>query len=197
MSFRSRIFVTFMLLSVLSAGCGRGIKEGVYAITGSSGKVTLLQGQADRISNLAYEYGSFSVGQFNNEVGAVCPEQFINELPGAIEDELRYRKPSVQERLTFKDGQELGPFFTGPADKNLIISGRIIQYEAGDMLDKAAGPMDEAICRIRIIDQSGQLLAEANCVGRAKSAVRTGPGELAEGVAKAIAKLLKPKKLEN
>jgi hypothetical protein len=56
------------------------------------------------------------------------------------------------------------------------------------------GPLDEAICRVQFIDAAnGAVLGEANCTGRVKSSVRTGPQELAKGVGKAIKKLIKSK----
>ena len=70
----------------------------------------------------------------------------------------------------------------------LKISGKLIQYDTGSTTEKIAGPMEEAICAVKLIDRaSGKVLGIANCTGRAKSSVRKGPEELGEGMGKAIA----------
>lgn len=189
-----------VMFCAYSGGCSRGIKESYYALKGSSGKVTLLQGSEDELGKLAYEYGGVQVGPFTNDVGSVTPAEFVSNLPGAIREQLTYRPRSTKEKLKFKKKEETGPFFTGPADKVLLIKGRIIQYESTKndkkgIVSKAVGSTDEAICRVQVIDQgSGVLLAEGNCIGRVKSSVRTGPKELATGVGKAIRDWLKPEK---
>ena len=181
-----------LLICLLGSGCSRGIKEGLYAIKGSSGKASLIKGETSR---LAEEYGSFRVEPFQNDVGDICPEEFLAELGPAIEESLQYKSKSFKDSLKGKKKEELGPFFAGPTEKILVIKGVVIQYDMGSLMDKAASPMDEAICRIRIYDGGDDsLLAEANCTGRSKSSVRTGPKELAEGVAKGIKKLLKVEK---
>jgi len=192
MSQHKRIIAAVITCSLL-AGCSRGIKEGIYSITGSSGKVVLLQGDKAAVGRLARNYGNVDVLPFTNDVGPICPGEFLNALPSAITDELRYRSASFGERIKGKDKEELGPFLTGPADKTMLISGRVIQYETGEFSDKALSPMEEAICRVRIQDaDTDALLVEANCTGRVKSSLRTGPTEMAQGVAKAIRKMLKP-----
>ena len=176
-------------------GCTTGIKEGLHTLKGSSGKIVLIKGESETLETLAYEYGSFKVEPFVSDVGDTCPQEFLDQLPSAIENALAYKSRSLKDRIRGKDKEELGPFFTGPVDKTLLIKGSIIQYEVANLVDKAASPMDEAICRVQIYDAADNLLlAEANCTGRTKSRVRSGPEELAKGVAKALKKLLKPKK---
>ncbi|OQA02000.1 MAG: hypothetical protein BWY71_00178 [Planctomycetes bacterium ADurb.Bin412] len=194
--FASMVAVSSLILSVWFgfAGCTRGIKEGVYALTGSSGKFVLIQGSQEQMSLLSSQYGGVSVEPFQNDVGEVCSQEFLNLVPAAITEDLQYASRSITDKVKGVSKEEVGPFFTGPADKTLVIKGRVIQYDIGGVVDKAAGPLDEAICRMQFVDgQTGTLLAEGNCTGRVKSAVRTGPQELAKGVAKAIRKILKPK----
>jgi len=185
------------LLSCLGllGGCSRGIKEGLYALKGSSGKIVRLAGDPERIALITRNYGGVRVEPFVNDVGPAAPQSFIDALPTAINERLRYRDPGFKEKLSGKHKEELGPFFTGPTEKVLIIRGRVIQYEAADLKGKALSPIDEAICRVQFVDgETGEVLAEANCTGRSKSVVRSGPDELADGVAKAIKKFLKPRK---
>jgi len=176
-------------------GCTRGISEGFHALTGSSGKVVVIQGDAQVLGKASENYGAVKIDPFTSDVGNACPAEFLSAIPGAIEEQLRFRDPSMTERVKFKDKEKLGPYFTGPAENNIKETGRVIQNDQGGITDKAMGPMDEAICRIQFYDDStGTMIAEANCTGRVKSSVRTGPKELATGVGKAVRKLLKPEK---
>jgi len=183
-----------LLLTAMLGGCSRGIKESVYALTGSTGKAVVLQGR-ETAGTLARSYGAVRVEPFASDVGDNCPPEFLARLPAAIQEQLRYRDRSFGETVTVKASEELGPFFTGPADKVLVINGRVIQYDIGGTVDKVAGPLDEAICRVQVSDSvSGAVLLEGNCTGRVKSSIRTGPRELAEGVGKGIRDMLKPNK---
>ena len=48
--------------------------------------------------------------------------------------------------------------------------------------------MEEAVCRIKLTDKSsGKVLGSGDCYGRAKSSLRKGPEELAEGTGIGIA----------
>ncbi len=185
---------------VWPAGCGRAISEGFHGITGSSGRVTLIKGDPAEISTLAKRYGAVEIAPFNNDVGKACPNEVLAALPNAIKAQLRYRPRTIKERLKFKKAQDTGPFFTGPPNKKLLIQGTIIQYDAAKtdtkgIIEKAAGPVDEAICRIKIFDaQTHRFIAEGNCTGRSKSVIRTGSDELAKGIGKAIRKWLTPTK---
>jgi len=206
--FVSRWTTRFLLLAGImfaisfQFGCSRGIKEGFYALKGSSGEFTLINGDAEKISRLAYEFGGIKVEPFQNDVGAICHPQFLEALPPAIEKQLQYRSRSLGDRVKFKKEQEMSPFFTGPADKLLLIKGRVIQYEPAKpgekgMMEKVIGNLDEAICRVQLFDNAaGTLLTESNCVGRVQSSIRTGHEQLAEGIAKAIRKWLAPEKVK-
>ena len=190
-----RLAAGLILVGLVGSGCSRVVKEGLYAVTGSSGKAVLLQGNNAQVHRLALEYGGVVVEPFSNDVGDAAPQAFVDALSGAITKRLQYRDRSMGERFKGVDKEAVGPFFRGPAHKVLLIRGRVIQYDKSGTADKALGPMDEAICRIQFLDQAtNTLLAEANCTGRSKSSVRTGPKELADGVAKAVRNLLKPKK---
>lgn len=194
--FDSMIAVSLLILSVWSGitGCTRSISEGVHALTGSSGKFVFIQGNKELASQLAGQYGAVQVEPFQNDVGEVCSQEFLDRLPETITEDLQYASRSITDKVKGVSKEEIGPFFTGPADKTLVIKGRVIQYDIGGVVDKAAGPLDEAICRVQFVDgRTGTLLAEGNCTGRVKSSVRTGPQELAKGVAKAIRKILKPR----
>jgi len=183
-----------MILCLLGPGCGRGIKEGLYAFTGSSGDAALISGSPEQIALLTTRYGSCQVEPFTNQVGEICPTEFLDQLPPNIENELQYQSRSFTETIEGKDEQEVGPLFTGPKNKNLLITGSVIHYDVGDLGDKVLSPLDEAICRIQLVDPlSGNVLCQANITSRAKSSIRTGTQELAHGIAKGIKKLLESK----
>ena len=188
-------FCLLMILGLLGPGCSRGIKEGLYAFTGSSGKAALISGSPDQLALLTTQYGSCQVKPFSNDVGQICPPEFLDQLPPNIEKELQFQSRSFTETIEGKDEEEVGPFFTGPNEKYLLITGRVIHYDIGDLADKVISPLDEAICRIQLVDPtSGDTLTEANITSRAKSSIRTGSQELAHGIAKGIKKLLETKK---
>lgn len=187
--------VVLLISLTLSMGCSRAVSEGVHGVMGSSGKIVKIQGEDARIGQISRDYGAVTVEPFGNDVGAVVPQPFLDVVHTVIQNKLQLRDRSAVETVKFKKKEELGPFFTGPADKTLILRGKVIQYDQGSLQDKAMSPMDEAICRVQFIDGATQeVIAEANCTGRSKSVVRTGPNELADGVAKAIKKFLKPPK---
>jgi len=181
-----RLAVILMICIFISGGCtSRIIKEGYYGATGSSGHYILLAGDKQQCWKLPFSHGSVQMGSIQNTIGDACPAQFIHILPKSLTDEFLKKE---------KENDEEKPFLRGPVNKKLLITGSIIHYDEGKLLDKIVGPMEEAICRLQIRDaQSNTLYAEANFVSRAKSSVRKGPKELAEGIGKAIKKLLKPK----
>jgi hypothetical protein len=171
---------------MISGGCtSRIIKEGYYGATGSSGHYILLSGDEQQCRKLPFSHGVVQMDSIQNMIGDACPAQFIQILPKSITDELLKKE---------KENDEKKPFLRGPANKKLLITGAVIHYDEGKLLDQIVGPMEEAICRLQIRDaQTNTLYAEANFVSRAKSSVRKGPKELAEGIGKAIKKLLKSK----
>ena len=177
------ILVTFVMIS---GGCtSRIIKEGYYGATGSSGHYILLAGDKQQCRQLPFSHGAVQIGSIPNTIGYACPPQFIQILPKSLTDEFLKKE---------KENDEEKSFLRGPANKKLLITGTVIHYDEGKLLDQIVGPMEEAICRLQIRDaQTNTLYAEANFVSRAKSSVRKGPKELAEGIGKAIKKLLKPK----
>lgn len=188
-------FSLLIILCLIGPGCSRGIKEGLYAFTGSSGNAALISGSTEQLALLTTRYGSCQVQPFTNQVGEICPPDFLDQLPPKIEQELQYQSRSFTDTIKGKDKEEVGPLFTGPKNKTLLITGSVIHYDIGDLANKVISPLDEAICRVQLVDpNSGDILTEANITSRAKSSIRTGTQELAHGIAKGIKKLLQTKK---
>jgi hypothetical protein len=74
----------------------------------------------------------------------------------------------------------------------LKLSGEIIHYESGGVVDAAIGPLSEVIVRCKLYDAStNELLTEANLIGRSKATTSSGSRNLAEGVGKAMSMWLK------
>ena len=184
-----RPIVILLTCGFLAGGCtSRIIKEGYYGATGSSGHYILLSGDKAECRKLPFSHGTIQIGSIQNTIGDACPAQFVQILPDSISDEFLKKE---------KENDEEKPFMRGPANKKVLITGTVIHYDEGKLLDQIVGPMEEAICRLQIRDtQTNTLYAEVNFVSRAKSSVRKGPKELADGIGKAIKKFLKPKEEE-
>jgi len=189
-----RLTVILMTCAFISGGCtSRIIKEGFYGATGSSGHYILLAGDEEQCRALPSSHGAVQMGSIQNMIGDACPTRFTQYLLERIPEELQ-KEDKDEGKKKEESGEEKKSFLRGSANKKLLITGTIIHYDEGKLLDKIVGPMEEAICRLQIRDaQTNTLYAEANFVSRAKSSVRKGPKELAEGIGKAIKKLLKPK----
>ena len=66
--------------------------------------------------------------------------------------------------------------------------GRILHYEDADTLGIAIGPLEEVVARLEMVDKdSGQVLAQANCIGRTTTRTTLGVANKGRGLAKAIA----------
>ncbi|MBN1763942.1 MAG: hypothetical protein JW860_01690 [Sedimentisphaerales bacterium] len=198
-SSRSGFILVLIILMVVTTGCSRGLKEGFYTIKGSSGDYFLIKGDKEHNEMLFEHYGGVQVEPFTSTIGQLCHPDFIPALPDAIREHLQFRPRTSGDVMKFKDKEEMGPFFTGPAGRNLLIKGQVVHYDQSGydtkgLIQKAISPLDEVVCRVQILDETtGEMITEANCVAQAKSSVRTGPKELAQGIGKAINKWISPK----
>ena len=165
---KKKLYVLSLLVMLSSVGClGRAISEGYYGTTGASGRAKPLQ---ELKVNLA-DYDGFVVEPFSDGMEGRGNIAFLAAAPEKIAEQI--------VKKTY-----LSPAGT----KVLQICGQLIIYDTGTTTDTIAGPMEEAVCRVRLIDKSsGQVLGSADCYSRAKSSVRKGPEELGEGTGKAIA----------
>jgi len=117
------------------------------------------------------DYDSFIVEPFSDGMGGSGNRSFLAEV-----------QQKVANRIIEKT------YLTSEGKTVLRISGELIQYDEGSTTDKFVSPMQEAVCRVKLYDNSsGKVLGTANCTSRAKSSFRKGPEELAEGLGKAIA----------
>ena len=183
---RKSIMVVLLLTGILATlnGCvGRAISEGYHGVVGAKGVPLIITGQESQVRSIPREYGAYRLERFTCDIGSLCDSGFFAALPDRVAQELSTRNG---------DNGSMS-FFAGPSNRTVIIRGRVVHYETADLLGVAMGPMEEDVCRVQFVDaDSGTVLADTNCVGRVESSVRSGPDQLAHGVARAIRDLLMP-----
>ena len=170
------IMLTVVLVGILCFGCmGRFFSEGMGAARGASGKLIEIRKTPDLSRYTGLRIDRITVAQ-----GLQAPA----DMPSAIEKDLA---ATAEKRGLTPEGQP-----------GLTLSGEIVHYEPSSTTDKAIGPLEEVVVRIKLIDaQSGNLIAEANLVGRSKAISSSGTKNVSAGVAKAMNQWLKQGGLRN
>jgi hypothetical protein len=153
------------VMCVLSAGCmSRFIHEGVGTARGASGKV-VESGSAQKLA----EYKSLTV----ESVTVARSLSNLDRVAGMIRTHF--------ESVAQKRG------LSGSESPGLRLSGEITHHESADAVDTVTGPLEEVIVAATLTDaQSGQIVAQANLIGRAKATTASGDENLADGVRKAL-----------
>lgn len=163
-----------LALSLLCVGCGRLFSEGMGQARGASGKVVETGMTPDLRNYMGLRIESITIAS-----GSQTPA----EMPDRIRAELK--------TVAVKRG--LSP----EGNPGLRLSGVIIQYETSSTLDTAIGPLSEVIVQAKLIDtQSGDVVAEANLIGRSKASSSSNVTDLSAGVGKALDQWLKNGGLE-
>jgi len=169
------ILIVGLLLNTANFGCwSRMIREGAGAATGASGKVFELRppGSLTQYKGMKIESTEVTQGL-------------------EVDDGLA----SLVDQLYSDYAQKAG--LTTDGTPCLAIKGEIIHYESGGAVNKAIGPFSEIIVRTKMSDAgSGDLLGEANLIGRSKAITSSGKDNLSEGAGKALKKWLKECGLE-
>ena len=161
------MYLLSLLVAMGSVGCGRVISESYHGATGAKGRAQSIQLVTADLSS----YDTVKVDSFSDETAGLGNSVFLAVLPTKVTEQV------VEKTYLERQGSKV-----------LRVSGSLIVYNTGTTTDKWADPMEEAICRVKLIDAaSGEVLGEASCDSRAKSSVRKGPEELAEGMGKTIA----------
>ncbi len=165
---KKNLYLLGLLIVACSAGClGRAIREGYSGATGASGRPRSIQSVTVNLAN----YDAVVVEPFSDDSQGLGNEAFMAALPAKVTEQI-IQKTYLRQR----------------GSKVLRITGRLINYDPGTTTDKIVGPMEQAVCRVKLIDAaSGDVLGIASCDSRAKSSFRKGPEELAEGMGKVIA----------
>lgn len=162
--------LTVVALSIPNLGCtGRLISEGLATVTGAAGKVVDI-----RAARNLEKYKGLQVESLTVAPGV--------RVPGDMVMLIREQMMAAAEKRGLM-----------PAGKpGLNVSAELIHYESGGIVDEAIGPLEEVILRTKLMDaETGNVLAEANLVGRSKATTSSGAKNLAEGVGKALDKWLK------
>ena len=117
------------------------------------------------------QYDGFEVKPFSDRMAGRGNRAFLATVQGKVSEEISKKT------------------YLGTGGRNVLqIFGELTMYDPGTTTDKIVGPMEEAICQVKLVDKSsGKVLGLANCISRAKSSIVKGPEELAEGMGKAIA----------
>lgn len=161
--------LTAVAVSILSLGCvGRLISEGVGGATGASGKVVEIGMTPDLT-----KYKGLRIEPITVAPGLQAP----SEMPAMIGSDLA---AAAQKRGLMTEGQP-----------GLKLSGQIVHYESSSTVDTAIGPLEEVVLRTKLTDASGNVVAEANLIGRSKATSSSGAKNVSEGVGKALGKWLK------
>jgi len=156
--------MTALALSLLCIGWGRIVSEGMGQARGASGKVVetgvtpdLANYQGLRIEAITVASGS--------------------QTPGGMPDMIQADLQAVAETKGL----------TPEGTPGLRLSGAITQYETSSKTDKVVGPLAEVIVHAKLIDiQSGNVVAEANLIGRSKASSSSNVQDLSAGVGKAL-----------
>ena len=164
---KKNLYLLGLLIVLTGVGCGRLISEGYHGAKGAGGQASQIQAVRVNLSN----YDAVVVESFSDDTEGLGNEAFLAVVSTKVTEEIITKT-----------------YLKGQGSKVLRITGSLILYDAGTTTDKWADPMEEAVCRVQIIDMaSGGVLGIAKCVSRAKSSVRKGPEELASGMGKVIA----------
>lgn len=175
---KSTIILTGILLITMISGCTRAIREGMGVAKGGKGLYVFMPGGVHSTpGSLAGEYEAVKLAPFTNASGTQPPAN-LNQLL-----EMEFRK--------FLNEKPLPLTYAGPG-RTIVITGQYIYYEKAEKTGHIFGPFEEVIAIVELRDQnSGTLLAKANCVGRTDTSVNIGDKHKAEGLAKAIYDLIK------
>lgn len=161
--------IMFLSTCFLSTGCvGRLIRESIGVVKGAAGAVVEIKEPKDL---------SHYKGLRVDPVTVTPGMKVADETTGLIERQWTKCGPKLQ--------------LTPDGEPKLVLRGEIIHYEMGGAVDQAIGPLQEIILRAKLLDAAtGELLGEANLLGRAKATTESGRPKLAVGTAKAVRKWL-------
>jgi len=160
-------YLVMALIIVGCVGCSRIFKEAYYGATGATGRVSELQ----QVRVDLAKYNGFEVKPFSDRMEGTGNTAFLAVVEAKVSEEIVKKT------------------YLGTGGRNVLqISGELISYDTGSTTEKVTGPMEQAVCRIKLVDKSsGEVLGTGDCLSRAKSSARKGPEELGEGTGKGIA----------
>jgi hypothetical protein len=161
-------------LAFLSQGCvGRVVGEGAEKTLGPKGVYWEEKPVAASHKTKALgEYRKFELGTVKNSYGKNVPPDFVSKFRAEFSKQLHESKLP-------KEG-------TG---KTLLINVDLIHYEIADTSDNILGPLEQVVARVELVDNdTQQVIASGNAVGRTGKSVGVGVEWKARGLAKALIK---------
>lgn len=169
---RTATCVLAAVLLTTTTGCFSAAKRGLAEMAGAKGELQVLGGLSpDNVANAA----GVEVGRVDNDAGPNCPPNFVGELKLALVEKLAENA----EKVVYGSGPKLQ------------VNARVMYYRSGGGVKKLLGSMSLALARVELIDTgSGAVIGRANVAGSTK-AVRSGPEDLADAIAKEVAEWLR------
>ena len=170
-----KLMLILALVAPLCTGCiSRAIKEGAGAAFGAKGVALPVNPPSFAKNDTRFaSYANVVVGDIKDDFGGKVPRTFFPLLRKKIDEAMR------EKGLKRASG------------KTIVVSGRIVHYEVDSALGYAFGNFEEVVARIILTDKStGAQIAMASCIGRSQATTTMGVEHKAEGMAKAILKLL-------
>ena len=164
---RRAMVVLVLALAVLASGCMTVAKEVYHTARGAEGKCI----EVEEVGSLA-RYDSFKVERFSNELGTNVLPAILRLLPEKIAEQI------LKETTLMTTGE-----------KPLTISGTIVYVDMQGVGSGAISPMEQVVCHVKLVDDSGDVLGWAAIAGVNKSRARgaaAGEAELCDGVGKGI-----------
>lgn len=161
-------FTLFMLagLTVSQAGCLRAAQRTLTEAKGAEAEITIVPGTS--IANFN-AYDDVSVSAPRTRLGSLVPSSLSSTLPGALKAAL-----TTGEKAPFSGG-----------GNNFSISGEVMWYHERGGLGVITGSKSYAVVLLDLQD-GGQALGRLQVVA-SSGASRTGPEDMAEAVAEAVA----------
>jgi len=171
---RTVFCVAMGILAFSIVGCGATslAKRGVQEIRGASGELVVLR-ELDAPAVLSAS--DIALGRIDNDAGPDCSAEFIAQLREAFRMELGEASAKVAAG-------------TGPS---LRVNARVLYYRGGSEVKKLLGSMTMSLARVEVVQSGGtRVVGRANVVGSTK-AIRSGPEDLAQEMAKEVASWIK------
>lgn len=171
------LLVAVMVAAVAASGCvGTAAKQAYYGVTGAGSRYFEVRGLGG--PTVLDRYQAVGVEGFDTApmLGAV-PSAMVPLVQAAVVEQV------METRMFPTVGKET------PGADGLLIRGKFVDYDTGGSALRAVGfGVDPFLtAQIEIVDTgTNQVIGVVMVTGTVKSAVRTGPQELAEGIGKAV-----------
>ncbi len=160
------VMVLLVAITVSQSGCLRAAQRTLTEAKGAEAEITIVPGTS--IANFN-AYGDVSVSAPRTKLGSLVPGSLSNTLPGAFKTAL-----TTGEKAPFAGG-----------GKGFSITGEVMWYHERGGLGVITGSKSYVVVLLDLQD-GGQSLGRLQVVA-SSGASRTGPEDMAEAIAEAVA----------